>query len=181
MAWADAKAWTASLNAFGTTGWRLPTMIDTGQAGCEAIAYSGTDRGYYVQTISLDGATVFSELAHLFHVTLGNQGGCDTAGDCSAGFAAHPPDFMMSNKGDFRNLQSDLLWTGLADVSLPGFAWNFATNGGYQSRNEQDSELFALAVRAGDVTVTSVPEPQSLGLVLLAIGAGAAATRRRKG
>ncbi len=60
MNWPDAQAWAASLNVFGTTGWRLPSMIDTRERGCE-FSYSGTDCGYNVQTISADGQTVYSE------------------------------------------------------------------------------------------------------------------------
>ena len=33
MTWSEANAWAANLNVFGVTGWRLPTMIDTGAPG----------------------------------------------------------------------------------------------------------------------------------------------------
>ncbi len=113
MTWTDAKAWAASLNVHGTTGWRLPTMVDTGAPGCD-FGFSGTDCGYNVQTISADGQTVYSEMAHLYHVTLGNRAGCDTTGDCSAGNASTAPNYMLSNTGSFRNLQASVYWSGVA-------------------------------------------------------------------
>ena len=153
MTWANAKAWAANLNVFGTTGWRLPTMIDTGAPGCDA-AYSGTDCGYNVQTISADGQTVYSELAHLYHVTLGNRAGCDTAGDCSLGNASRAPDYMLSNTGGFRNWQAWGYWSGVAYAPDPtSGAWYFYTLDGYQLNRSQSSELYALAVRPGDVRV----------------------------
>ena len=72
MTWGEANAWAANLNVFGVTGWRLPTMIDTGAPGCDLSFGGGTDCGYNVQTVSADGLTVFSEWAHLYYVTLGN-------------------------------------------------------------------------------------------------------------
>ena len=67
-----ARAWAGNLAVGGVTGWRLPTMIDTGLPGCD-YAYVGTDCGYNVQT--REGSTVYSELAHQWYVTLGNPGG----------------------------------------------------------------------------------------------------------
>lgn len=72
MNWASARAWAAQLNVYGVTGWRLPTMLDTGAPGCD-FSYSGTDCGFGVQDISADSQTVYSELAHLYFVTLGNR------------------------------------------------------------------------------------------------------------
>jgi hypothetical protein len=58
--------------------------------------------------------------------------------------------------------------------------WNahFRPGNGLQLVGLQPSALYAVAVRPGDVTA-SVPEPQTLALVLLALGATVAARRRR--
>ncbi len=178
MTWTNAKAWAASLNVLGTTGWRLPTMIDTGTSGCN-FAHSGTDCGYNVQTISADGQTVYSEMAHLYYASLGNLAYCDITGDCSLGFASTAPDYMLSNTGGFRNLQAWAYWSGVAYAPFPSdVAWYFVTRYGNQFNVDQYIEFYALAVRPGDVTA-AVPAPQVLGLVLVAIGAAVVAMRRR--
>ena len=51
-------------------------MLDSGAPGCEFIANKNTDCGYNVLTKV--GATVYSEIGHLFYVTLGNKGTYDT-------------------------------------------------------------------------------------------------------
>ena len=83
---AGAKAWAAQ-DRFGLSGWHLPTIVDTGSPLCDYSTAGGTaDCGFNVQTKSgiqpgtrLD-QTVYSEMAHLFYVTLGNKGAC-TPGD----------------------------------------------------------------------------------------------------
>jgi hypothetical protein len=147
MNWADAKAWAANLNLYGATGWRLPTMVDTGAPGCD-FAYSGTDCGYNVQTISADGKTVFSEMAHLHHVTLGNKAACDASGDCAVGNNSTPPNYMLSNTGAFRNLQPWFYWSGVPYAPFPsGAAWRFVPYVGLQDQFALGSEIYALAVR----------------------------------
>ena len=106
MTWLDAKAWAANLSVYGLAGWRLPTMVDTGTSGCVAFANSGTDCGYNVQTISADGRTVYSEMAHLYYLTLGNKAYCDATGNCALGRASTAPNFMLSNTGPLRNMQA---------------------------------------------------------------------------
>lgn len=174
MTWADAKAWAASLDVFGVTGWRLPMMIDTGAMGCDFSYAGGTDCGYNVQTISADGLTIYSEWAHLFYETLGNLA------YCAPGFvncSVEPAGWGLTNTGDFRNLQASDYWSGLAYSGSE--AWYFFTYYGYQNVVDFPGQaLYALAVRPGDVTA-SVPEPQTLGLVLAALGAAAVVRRRQ--
>ncbi|MFQ5645114.1 MAG: hypothetical protein ACE5FQ_15670, partial [Thiogranum sp.] len=61
ISWAQAFSWTNALNVNGVTGWRLPTVLDTGTRGCN-FALSGTDCGFNVQTGSA-ATTVYSEMA----------------------------------------------------------------------------------------------------------------------
>jgi hypothetical protein len=74
MTWADANSWAAGLNPYGSgiTGWRLPTVTDTGTPGCD-FAYTGTDCGYNVDTAT-------GEMAHMFYTTLGDKAYYDTSG-----------------------------------------------------------------------------------------------------
>ncbi len=142
-------------------------MIDTGALGCQ-WANGGTDCGYNVQTISADGLTVYSEWAHLYYVTMGNLA-----------HAAGPLDTMLVNTGDFLNFEVAALWTGVADAKFPAYAWVFQFYDGYQYSNGQiNAHSGSLAVRPGDVNAT-VPEPQSLALALLAVGAAVLASRKR--
>jgi PEP-CTERM motif len=180
MTWADAKAWAANLNVYGATGWRLPTLVDTGAPGCD-FAYSGTDCGFNVQTISADGKTVFSEMAYLFYVSLGNKAWCDTTGDCTAGNNSSPPNYMLTNTGafTFSNLKPWAYWSGVPYAPSPSvYAWHFRTGSGFQDGGGQHNEIYALAVRPGDVSAP-IPEPQTLALMLLGLGAVALAARRR--
>lgn len=171
--WTNAMAWARSLNVYGTTGWRLPTVVDTGYV----CANVGTSCGYNVQILSADGRTVYSEWAHLFYVTLGNLAYCDVNGDCNLGRGE--PDFMLQNTGNFRNLQTWPYWTGSTVAQSPDVAaWIFDTRFGYQDGDVQGDVYYALAVRPGDVTAAAqVPEPQT---ALLALGAMLLAGGRRR-
>lgn len=47
--WANGKAW-AEQERYGTNGWRLPKVLDTGTEGCDFSFAGGTDCGMNVQT-----------------------------------------------------------------------------------------------------------------------------------
>lgn len=166
--WIEASDWAADLVFGGFDDWRLPTMLDTGALGCDQ-ANAGTDCGYNVQTKS--GGTIYSEIAHLFHETLGNKSEVDSSGAAQAG--------GLTNTGGFLNMQNASYWIGLTYV-VPetGDAWYFDMSKGFQSHAGKDAEFYAMAVRVGDIAAT-VPEPQAPALVLLAMAAAAAALRRR--
>jgi PEP-CTERM motif len=65
-------------------------------------------------------------------------------------------------------------WSGSVFSPAPGNAWGFNASNGGQGSTPQTNSLFVVAVRPGDV-----PEPQTLALALLALGATVAARRRR--
>ena len=81
-------------------------------------------------------------------------------------------------QAQFDRVQSDVYWSGTEYAPLPGSAWGFLTDGGFQGRVDEVGALYAVAVRPGDVSA-SVPEPQTLALALLALGATVVARRRR--
>jgi hypothetical protein len=170
MSWSAASAWAANLNIGGVSGWRLPTLVDSGTPGCTAIANSGSDCGYNANTST-------SEIAHMFYVTLGNKGQISPSGATQSGFG-------LTNAGAFANLQTGPYWTG-TEVPSTGYAWFFGTGKGIQNVGQQGNAYFAWAVHAGDVAaatgVTSpVPEPESLALALAGIGVTMMMRRRSK-
>lgn len=170
MNWSAAQAWASSLSFGGLSDWRLPTMIDSGDPGCD-YGTSGTDCGYNVRTDS-EAADSHSELGHLFYVTLGNKGFYDPAGEEQA-------DYGLLNIGGFDNFQTNAYWLGTDHAPDPDFGWIFDTFDGFQVSLSKDFELYAFAVRMGDVGASAVPEPASVLLMLAGLG-GVAAMRRRR-
>ena len=166
--WNAANTWASGLNVGGFTGWRLPSMVDTGASGCDYNLAGGTDCGTNVQTAT-------SEMAHLYYVTLGNLALC-TPGDTTC--VSPQAGYGLSNTGDFQNMQSDVYWSGLEYAPDTCCAWFFSTLSGGQSFAQKSDALYALAVRPGDV-VAAVPEPESLALVLVGLAAAGVARRRR--
>jgi MYXO-CTERM domain-containing protein len=176
MPWDDARRWAKNLVHGGFDDWRLPAMRDTGPPGCDLNFAGGTDCGYNVQTKA--GGTVYSEMAHLWYVTLGNVAYCDpvlsTAETCVRQEGWDTPNF-----GPFQNIQTalraDYYWTGVPynSQSFEPASWYFRPTSGYQDWEIRRFGGFAVAVRPGPV-----PEPPTAALALLALGL--AAVLRRK-
>lgn len=176
--WDAANAWASTLTVGSFGGWRLPRMIDTAAPGCETTQSGGTDCGYNVQTKSGNltkyevGQTVYSEMAHLFYVTLGNKG------YYAPGTGVGPqPGWGLTNTASFENLLSgSYSWSSLESALHPREARAFFYAGGYQGDLPKWHRFYAVAVRPGDVA--AVPEPQTWALLLLGLGAVMVARRR---
>ena len=78
----------------------------------------------------------------------------------------------------FTGVQSYVYWSGTEVAPGPLYAWDFYPNVGNQDYDVKSLALYAVAVRPGDVAAP-VPEPQTLALALLALGATVVARRRR--
>ena len=178
MTWANANNWANTLKVGSYSGWRLPTMVDTGAPGCDGYDYAGgTECGFNVQTAT-------SEMAHLYYVSLGNLAYCPP-GDATC--ASGPQlGWGLTNTGSFQNLQPHFYWSGaeygptLVNAWYFGlYAWVFDTNVGLQDAYLKTEGLPAMAVRPGDVAAAQVPEPGTLLLAALAL-AGMGVVRRRR-
>lgn len=166
--WDIATAW-AQEERYGLSGWRLPTLaLHLAPDVCDFSVIGGTDCGYNVFTKSGDltqyeaGQTIYSEIAHLWYVTLANK-----AQHAPGTGETHPPGWGLSNTGDFQNMMAGQYWTDTENG--PNSAWQFDTYYGYQdNRQGKGSSIWALALRSGDVL--SVPVPNTGLLVILGMG-----------
>ncbi len=179
--WSDQVAWADSLNISGVleidlldgytvvwetndekiSSWRLPMTVD----GIWEYGYDGTTTGGYNITSS--------EMGHLFYEELGNLGYYDTSGNSQSGWG-------LQNTGDFDNLNASWYWSGTEYENTTDCAWNFFMYHGDQNVYRKYDRGYGLAVRSGQVSASSVPEPGTvflLGLGLL----GFSGLSRRKG
>lgn len=158
---------------FGHSGWRLPGaggVHTLGGAGCQFGVNGSTDCGENVDTAS-------SELASMFHDTLGNLSWRDTFGTPRAGNAG--TDWGLVNSGDFVGLDETIYWSSTSSYRLifgmPQVGQVvFDMRNGTQSINSTGSLRAAWLVHDGDigsavVTAGAVPLPGTLGLAALGL------------
>ena len=149
MVWSTALNWIGSLNSashLGVSDWRLPFIVDIAASGCN-FGYTGTDCGYNVATKS--GATVYTELAHLFYDTLANKRYYDGNGGtlgCPGG-----PNYCLINTGPFSHLRPGQYWSGTEYAPHTTDAWYFRFDFGAQNYHDKGFATYAWAVRPGDI------------------------------
>lgn len=164
MGWNAAKTWADNLVFGGFDDWRLP-MLNPSDKTC------GTAEGS-PPVYSGFGCTG-GELSGLFVTEFGNKGGesvLNQAGDTAQ---------QIANLALFSNVKSLAYWSGTADAGVSGNAWAFYSDFGSVNSLAADMGFFVTAVREGDV-VAPVPVPQTLALVLVAMGAAMFARRRKR-
>ncbi len=153
MTWSQATAWADQLTYGGYDDWRLPTALN--QDG------SGPD-GWHSDAFNKNG----SEMGHLFYDELGG-----TANESI--HTSTDPDMAL-----FTNIQGYLspdksagslpYWTS---TYLPSWGryWYFAFSNGSQWAYWPNGEIYAWAVRDGDVAATPVPGAVLLGMIGLSV------------
>jgi len=155
MSWYDASAWAAGLDINGVTGWRLPnthpidgTTADDANYSCDGIE----DRGYNISAPgTLYAGSTASEMAYLYHNTLGNKSYYDPV--LSAGSHCMGPQsgWGLTNTGPFSNIQSYYYWSATTTAYDAGFAWGFHfTIGGRQGTDGKYGNRWVWAVHSGN-------------------------------
>jgi hypothetical protein len=184
MTWDAAKTWSGSLNISrfageSLTGWRLPATAPVGTDWNYDGSYDGsTDLGYNISP--------HSELSYMYYVNLGLKSYYSPSGAYQPDYGVHGNGTLdgQANVGLVDNLQCSVYWSGTAAyVPSPADAvWTFNTLSGLQSYYGQNGyELYAWAVRPGDVATVAVPEPETYTMLLAGLGLlGAGAKRRRR-
>ncbi len=181
MNYGAATAALAAFNAdaalnFGFSGWRLPGadgVHTLGGAGCQFGFNGSTDCGDNVDTAS-------SELASMFHDTLGNFSLRDTSGNVRSG--AQYVDWGLAETADFINLQGAAYWSSTSSYRL---IFNVPQTGqvtfqmanGTQAITPVTGGAAAWLVHDGDIGTAlstaggggAVPVPGSLGLAALGL------------
>ena len=167
MSWAAATTWANNLVHGGFDDWRLPTL-NPADTTCSNNFNPGG--GFPNQFFGFN--CTGGELSGLFVTDLGNKANesvLNQVGDTAE---------QIANLALFSNVQSFVYWSGTEYAPSPDVAWNFRTGDGSQNGGDKFNALYAVAVRPGDVAA-SVPEPQTLALALLALGATVVVRRRR--
>ena len=157
MNWTTANNWANNLVYGGFDDWRLPTTNTTASSNCSLNFNPGG--GFPQQYFGFN--CTGSEMGHMFYNEFGATAGLSILAGSNA-----------ANLALFTNVQSGTYWSGTEYAPNPGDAWLFRASGGAQSSADKVVALYAVAVR-------SVPEPQTLALALLALGATVVARRRR--
>ncbi len=138
MNWDTAVAWADGLSVYDSV--RNVTYDDwrlptTLQPDPSCYGQSGGD--------SYGNYCTGSEMGHLFNVD---------------GISSGTP-------GLFTNLQPNYYWSGTEYAPDTRYAWFFLFSNGYQSGNDKVlGNLYALAVRSGDVAASVVPVPAAVWL-----------------
>lgn len=145
--WWGANAFVAYLNSIsygGSDNWRLPTVVS------ENFGFVTATNG----TVSGD------ELSELYFDELGSK-------------AANPansssPYGISDPNNHFKNLQSDYYWYGTEYADWYNDSWFFTTSFGTQYYGSKASLFYVWVINPGTITV--VPEPNSLAMLLAGLG-----------
>ena len=145
--------WLRDANANGAMNW------STAMAWADGLSIGGVDDwrlpGGPMVAYGYNQTT--SEMGNMFYNVLGG----------TAGRSITTTHSNATNYDLFQNIQSGVYWSGVEFLSGQ-VAWSFDFSDGFQARYPEGTNLFAWAVRSGDVGGNPVPAPGTLAL----LGAG---------
>jgi hypothetical protein len=163
MNWDASVAWAAGLSVGGFTDWRLFNS-DPGDTNCSDNFNPGSGFSQQYWNFNCTG----NELGYLFYNEFGVTSGNSISTATGAGLA---------NLNLFTNVQSYPYWSGTEYAPSTNEVWLFSTINGSQLGGFKDFDLYAWAVRDGDVA--AVPEPGALAM--FGLGLLGLVVRRRQG
>jgi hypothetical protein len=92
------------------------------------------------------------------------SGGVSYGYNCTGSEMGHLYNVDGGQLGLFTNLQSGYYWSGTEYAPVTLSAWYFVFISGYQGIISKFNDLYALAVRSGDVAASVVPVPAAVWL-----------------
>jgi hypothetical protein len=154
MNWPNANNWATNLIVGSFSGWRLP-MTNTGpSSNCSNILTAAYP--YYSPDNYYGSNCTGSPMGYLWYTELGNVA-----------------NSYSVNRGPFLNMKADLYWTS-TEYAINWYGdtkyWIFEAGVGWQGTCVYYCTAYSVAVRDGDVA-TSVPEPATVVLLSLSLGA----------
>ena len=166
MNWDQAVAWADQLVYGGYDDWRLPATVQPDPSG--TVQLESGSQGYNC---------IASEMPYMFYLNLGGEAGSSIPSVHNANYDLFPglEEWVDPTGGGF--------WSGTECTSCVIHnryaAWDFYFSNGAQYPDDKAVNLFAWAVRDGDVT----PVPLSASVLLGSIGLGLSGwlCRRRNG
>lgn len=176
MTWAQAVTWADQLVYGGYDDWRLlQTLPINGISYDYTWQYDGSSD--YGVNMSAPGTvyagSIGSEMAFMYYNNLGNISYYDTSGN------PNQPGWGLQNTGPFVNIQDWVYWSATEYAPSTSDAWLFHFGDGRQGNWGKNNEVYAWAVRSGDVAPVPLPGAIWLfGTGLAGIGAYRRKSRR---
>lgn len=155
--WFGAMAFINYLNSTnyaGSNKWRLPFAVTQNNE----------------HNTPSNGSTAGNELSELYYQELGSKAPYDTYGNPQSGYG-------INNTAAFDNEQSSNYWFGTEYVRTAYDALVFSTADGFQNDMFKTHQIYAWVVSPGQIA--TVPEPESVALLLVGLSLVGGVVRRR--
>jgi hypothetical protein len=189
ISWDQANTWAQNLSFVDTvrnvtySDWRLasntPIHGSSWQGYFMDLQWDGnSDYGYNITSPA-------SEMSYMYYVNLGLKGYRSTGGGYQTDFGVFGNGAFGGQKdvGLVKNLQAYVYWSGTLDRPFSSsYPWIFSPASGLQTQyTAQPEQLYAWAVRDGDVAAIAapIPEPETYAMLLAGLGLLGVMTRRR--
>lgn len=190
MSWFEATAWTANLSYYDSVrdvtwnDWRLPVVKPVnGVSFNYDYSFNGsTDYGYNISApLTPYAGSTASEMANLWYSTLGNIGRVNISGNLNPASGGLFRAWDTPNYGPFLNVYPSSYLTDSVYGLDANYTWIFRIEDTAQiSNSKYNIDLYAWAVRDGDVAAVAIPEASTYAMFLAGLGLVGFMVRRRK-